>query len=195
MQMRSPIEGVVVLNSIWKGSEMAEVQEGDEVRPGVPFLQVIDPKAMRVRTRVNQVDALALRSGLPARVRLDAYPDIELPAQLEQVTAIGTASDMSDRVRTFVATFLLEGTEQRLMPDLSAAVDVELERRKDVLVVPRDALVVDGERTLLRVVGALGTAEVAVAVAARSDHEAVVSKVSTGAVVLRGGRPRQKDRP
>jgi HlyD family secretion protein len=195
MQMRSPIEGVVVLNSIWKGSEMAEVQEGDEVRPGVPFLQVIDPKAMRVRARVNQVDALALRAGLPARVRLDAYPGIELPAQLEQVTAIGTASDMSDRVRTFVATFMLEGAEQRLMPDLSAAVDVELERQKDVLIVPRDAVVVDRGRTLLRVVGALGTAEVPVVVAARSDHEAVVSQVSTGAVVLRGGRPRQKDRP
>jgi HlyD family secretion protein len=195
MLMRSPIEGVVVLNSIWKGSEMAEVQEGDEIRPGVPFLQVVDPQAMRVRSRVNQVDALTLRAGMPARIRLDAYPDVELPGRLEQATAIGTASDMSERVRTFVATFMVQGADARLMPDLSAAVDVELERQKDVLVVPRDALVVDRDRTLLRVVGALGTGEVAVAVAARSDHEAVVSRVSEGAVVLRGGRAQQRGRP
>jgi multidrug efflux pump subunit AcrA (membrane-fusion protein) len=39
----SGIDGLVVLNAIWKGNTMAEVGEGDEVRPGVPFMQVVNP--------------------------------------------------------------------------------------------------------------------------------------------------------
>ena len=43
MQIRSPIDGIVVFNTIWKQGNMGEVQEGDQVRPGVPFMQVVDP--------------------------------------------------------------------------------------------------------------------------------------------------------
>ena len=45
MQIRSPIDGMVVLNTIWKQGNIGEVQEGDQVRPGVPFMQVVDPSA------------------------------------------------------------------------------------------------------------------------------------------------------
>ena len=47
MTIRSPTDGLAVLNSIWKSSQMGEVQEGDEVRPGVSFMQVVNPAAMR----------------------------------------------------------------------------------------------------------------------------------------------------
>ena len=46
MAIHAPINGVVVLNMIWKGNQMAEVNEGDEVRAGVPFMQVVNPAAM-----------------------------------------------------------------------------------------------------------------------------------------------------
>jgi len=47
MQIHSPIDGIVVLNTIWKEGNMGEVQEGDQVRPGVPFMQVVDPRSWR----------------------------------------------------------------------------------------------------------------------------------------------------
>ncbi len=37
--------------------------------------------------------------------------------------------------------FLIDGQDPKLLPDLSAAVDVELERLPNSLVVPRDSLV------------------------------------------------------
>jgi HlyD family secretion protein len=77
MQVHSPIDGVIVLNTIWKQGTMGEVQEGDQVRPGVPFMQVVDPTAMQVRVFANQEDFPSLRVGQTAKVRLDAYPDLE----------------------------------------------------------------------------------------------------------------------
>jgi len=126
MRIASPIDGVVVLNTIWKQGTMGEVQEGDQVRPGVPFMQVVNPAAMQVRVLANQQDFPILRVGQTAKVRLDAYPELVFPAKLEQMAPIGQEGDFSNKVRTFVVILSLEGNNPKLMPDLSAAVDVDL---------------------------------------------------------------------
>ena len=123
MQVHTPISGVVVLNTIWKQGNIGEVQEGDQVRPGVPFMQVVDPSEMEVQVPVNQQDVLALHEGQKARVHLDAYPDLVCPAQLEVIDPMGKPGDFSQKVRTFSATWSIMCTDPRLLPGLSAAVD------------------------------------------------------------------------
>ncbi len=131
MQIQSPIEGVVVLNTIWKQGTMGEVQEGDQVRPGVPFLQVVNPSLMQVRVLANQQDFLSLRIGQTAKVRLDAYPELVLPAKIEQLAPIGEGGDFSAKLRSFVVIVSIQGNNPKLMPDLSAAVDVDLSGQSD----------------------------------------------------------------
>jgi multidrug resistance efflux pump len=125
MEIHAPIDGIVVFNTIWKQGNMGEVQEGDQVRPGVPFMQVVDPAIMEVRVPVNQEDLLGLKIGEEARVHLDAYNDLVLPGRLESIDPMGTPGDFSPKVRSFSATFSIDGHDPRLMPDLSAAVDVD----------------------------------------------------------------------
>ena len=124
MQIRSPIDGVVVLNTIWKQGKMGEVQEGDQVRAGVTFMQVVDPSQMQVRASVNQEDFLGLRIGLPARIHLDAYPEMLFAGKLEEMAPIARSGDFSPKLRAFSVVFSIDGNDARLMPDLSAAVDV-----------------------------------------------------------------------
>jgi HlyD family secretion protein len=126
MQIRSPLNGVVVLNTIWKQGTMGEVQEGDQVRPGVPFMQVVNPATMQVRVLANQQDFPSLKAGQTAKVRLDAYPDLVFAAKLDQLAPIGEGGEFSNKLRTFVAIVSIEGNDPRLMPDLSAAVDVDV---------------------------------------------------------------------
>jgi HlyD family secretion protein len=125
MQVHAPIDGIVVLNTIWKQGNMGEVQEGDQVRPGVPFMQVVDPAIMEVRVPVNQEDLLGLRLGQKAQVHLDAYSDLVFEGQLDSIDPMGTPGDFSPKLRNFSATFSIKGHDPRLMPDLSAAVDVD----------------------------------------------------------------------
>ena len=125
MQMHAPIDGVVVLNTIWKEGKMGEVQEGDHVQAGVPFMQVVNPSNMQVRALVNQEDLPALQVGLRATVRLDAYPEMVFTSELEQIAPIGRSGDFSAKVRTFAVVFSIQGNDPKLMPDLSAAVDVD----------------------------------------------------------------------
>lgn len=126
MQIHSPLDGVVVLNTIWKQGTMGEVQEGDQVRAGVPFMQVVDPSAMQVRVLANQQDFPALKVGATAKVRLDAYPDMVFQGKLDQLAPIAESGDFSNKLRVFVVIFSIQGRDPKLMPDLSAAVDVNL---------------------------------------------------------------------
>ena len=128
MQIRSPLDGVVVLNTIWKQGTMGEVQEGDKIEPGMPFMQVVDPATMQVRVLANQQDFPSLRAGQTAEVRLDAYPEMVFPAQVEQLAPIAEGGSFSDKVRQFAVIVSIHGNDPKLMPDLSAAVDVDLDR-------------------------------------------------------------------
>src|SRR6266436_5577490 len=125
MQIRAPLDGVVVLNTIWKQGKMGEVQEGDQLRPGIPFMQVVDPSLMEARVLANQEDFLTLQVGQSAHIYLDAYPELVFPGRLEEMAPIGRGGDFSSRLRTFTVLFSVAGQHPDLMPDLSVAVDVD----------------------------------------------------------------------
>ena len=125
MLIRSPLDGVVVLNTIWKQGRMGEVQEGDQVEPGVTFMQVVDPSQMQVRTFANQEDFLRLEIGETAKVHLDAYPELVFSGRLEEIAPVARSGDFSPKLRAFTVIFSISGQDSRLMPDLSAAVDLD----------------------------------------------------------------------
>jgi HlyD family secretion protein len=175
MVVTSPISGMVVLRMVWRAGGQVEIQEGEEARPGMPIMQVVDPTAMRVRVKVNQADVHILQVGQPARISLDAYPELQFPGRVEQVTPVGTTSMLTTRVRNFVAMVSVEGSHPKLLPDLSAAVDVELERKGNVIVVPRDAVVLERDTFMVRVLDGDGARPRVVTLGAMSDHEVIVA--------------------
>jgi multidrug efflux pump subunit AcrA (membrane-fusion protein) len=129
MEVRSPLDGVVVRDTIWKQGTMGEAQEGDQVRPGMPVMEVVNPAAMQVRVLANQEDFPRLQIGQTAKVRLDAYPEMVFPARLVQLAPIGEGGDFSSKLRSFVVIVSIEGNDPKLMPDLSAAVDVDVSQQ------------------------------------------------------------------
>src|SRR6266481_8022962 len=187
LAIRSPMDGMTVLNTIWKGNgTQGEVMEGDEIRAGLPFMQVIDPAQMQIRARANQADLPNLRAAEEVQVHLDAYADLVFPGKVEQIASIGAAGSFSNKVRTFVVTFSVTGNDPRFMPDLSAAVDVVVERLPGALIVPRDAVFEEGGNSYVRVAQGGGFEKRAVKVSSMSDTEAVIeSGLDAGASVQR----------
>ncbi len=186
MAIQAPIGGMAVLKSIWKANTMAEVQEGEEVRAGVPVVDIVNPLAMRVRARVNQADVDELAVGQRVQVGLDAYPDLHFPGSITQISPLGVTSTMSTKVRTFIVLIGVEGSHPNLMPDLTASLDVELARVPAALVLPRDAVRQEGERAFVRVQRGSSFEEREVTTGVRSAHETVVaSGLDEGVVVAR----------
>jgi hypothetical protein len=186
MSIATPIDGMAIVRSIWKGSAQAEVQEGDEIRSGMPIVDVVDPKLMRVRARVNQTDINEVQSGQRVSVGLDAYPDLSFTGTVGQISPLAVKSVLSAKIRTFVVLIQIEGSHPKLMPDLTASLDVELQREPRALVIPRDAVRYDGDRAFVSVRRGSSFRDQAVTVGAVSAHEAVVSSgLDEGVVVAR----------
>jgi HlyD family secretion protein len=186
MQIKSPISGIAVIKTTWKGNNMAEIQEGDEVRTGVPVVDIVNPATMRVRARVNQADVRELRNGQSVQVGLDAYPDLSFSGTVDQISPIGVQSSLSPKVRNFVVLISVAGAHPNLMPDLTASLDVELSRAPAALVIPRDAVAFDGTQAYVNVQKGAGFERRDVSVGARNTHEIVVeSGLAEGAVVAR----------
>jgi multidrug resistance efflux pump len=124
MLIVAPIDGLVVLRSVWKSGVMAVVQEGEELRPGLPVLDVVDPSTMRVRALVRQADVTRLTIGQLVQVTLDSYPSRSFEGRLEQLSPVATTSTLNPRGRTFLALFSIAESDPHLLPDLAAAIDV-----------------------------------------------------------------------
>jgi HlyD family secretion protein len=187
MEIKSPIEGIAVIKTTWKGSNMAEIQEGDEVRTGLPIVDVVNPATMRVRARVNQTDVRELQIGHKVRVGLDAYPELTFWGTITQISPIGVQSSLSPKVRNFIVLISVSGgAHPNLMPDLTASLDVELARAPGALVVPRDAVGYDGQQAYVRVQRGNSYERRDIAVGTQNAHEVVVqSGLAEGAVVAR----------
>ena len=189
MTVHSPMEGVVVYNTIWLGGRMGTVQQGDQVRAGVPFMQVVDPSRMEVRVELNQLDLLKVHPGQQAQFHLDAYPGMTLPAVLEELSPLGHTGQFSEMVRSFTARFSVQGNDPRLLPDLSAAMDLDLGSENNVLVVPYQSVGTESGHSFVWLKTSSGYEKRAVKIGRRNDLSAVVeSGLAEGEVILRDSR-------
>jgi multidrug efflux pump subunit AcrA (membrane-fusion protein) len=127
MLMKSPMAGIVVMQSIRRGVEYGQAQAGDQIYPGQPFMQIVDPSSMVMNATVNQVDAELLRIGMKATVRFDAYPGLELPAHLFAIGAVPVAGRRPNFMRAIPVRLKLDKEDPRVGPDLSASADVTLD--------------------------------------------------------------------
>jgi len=188
MIVHSPMAGVVVYNTIWLGGRMGTVQQGDQVRPGLPFMAVVDPSQMEVRVELNQVDLLKVRPGQRAKMHLDAYPGIELGATLEDISPLGHNGQFSETVRVFAARFSVQGTDPKLLPDLSAALDLDLGSEENVLVVPWQSVQFDsGNQPFVWAENSGSFEKRSVRTGARNDTEVVIlSGLHEGDTIRRG---------
>jgi HlyD family secretion protein len=111
------------------------------VAAGQPFVTIVDPSSMVLNALVNQVDAERLRLGMKATIRLDAYPDVQLPGTL---TGIGAMSKTS----TFRASYVgeipvrlkIEKSDVRVIPDLTGSAEIVMNAETTSVVAPRSAV-------------------------------------------------------
>ena len=123
--VKAPLKGMIALQNVWRNNSMGHAQEGDQLWPGSPLLRLFDPSAMDVEVSVGEPDGAALVPGAKAVVHLDAFPDIRFTAHYTSASPVAT-SPLGMSVKSFTARFRLDQTDPHLLPDLSAAVDIEL---------------------------------------------------------------------
>lgn len=146
-QVRAPSAGFVVLHELFQGNQKRKPRAGDTVFQGQPLLYLPDLSSMLVKSQLREEDLHKIKTGQPASVRVDAYPDASFQGEVDNigVLAVGTAESNSVG-KHFQYSVKLKGTDERLRPGMTARISVIAEQVKDALRIPVAALFQDDQR-------------------------------------------------
>jgi len=173
--IRAPMDGLVVMQTIFRGGDMGQIQEGDQVAPNQPFMKIVDPTSMQVDARINQVESEYIRIGQEATVRFDAFPDIRLKGRVFSLGALAVGGWRSNYyIRTVPVVLQLLEQDTRVIPDLSASADVVAETQPDAVLVPLEAVQAEGGAQVVYVKTASGFARRQVKLGLRNNIQAEV---------------------
>ncbi|MGH9467468.1 MAG: efflux RND transporter periplasmic adaptor subunit [Terriglobales bacterium] len=142
LTMRAPISGMVGLVPVFNSDgSMGPAEPGDQLHTGQSIVRIFDPTNMEVNAEINEADDATLTPGLKGIMHLDAYPAIALPVHLVSVSPVAVATGgFGDPIRTFAAIFHVDGANPKLLPDLSASIDIQVTSSQGQLLVPRGAV-------------------------------------------------------
>ena len=185
MSIKSPMDGIAVMQSIVRNGEFGQIREGDQVNAGQPFLSIVDPTSMVLNATVNQVDAERLRLGMKATVRLDAYPDVELPGTLIGIGAMSkTSTFRASYVGEIPILLKIDKTDARLIPDLTGSAEIVMNSESNTLVAPRSAIFQESDGSYVFIQGPEGWIKKKVDVGLASfTHVSVRSGVQKGDMI------------
>jgi HlyD family secretion protein len=150
--IHAPIDGLVVMQSIWRGTEMGQIQMGDQISPGQPFMKIVDTSRMQMEGVVSQVESDEMQLGEPAVVTFDAFPGLKLKAKVSSLGAIATGGWWSNYYLRTVRVYLsILDRDNRVIPDLSTAANVAVSETANALLIPREAVDTKDGKSFVRI--------------------------------------------
>ena len=115
MIVRAPFDGVVTSLAAQPGEIVAPVAGGGFTRTGIGT--IVDMASLEVDVDVAESFISRVTPGMPASVKLDAYPDWEIPAEV--ITVIPTADRSKATVTVRVG---IKSRDPRIVPEMGAHV-------------------------------------------------------------------------
>jgi len=182
--VRAPFRGYVISRNIEKG---AWVQQGD------PVAEIIEVDPVEVRVAVPEAVISRIRQGESVQVQIDAARTDDDSTGFYTGTIHRIIPSADSRTRSFPVRIRLRNTFAAglpvIRPGMMSRVNLPVGARQDALLIPRDALVLDGGRTSVFVVddSTLKSAAREVSVEIGSAHGARVQVTPLEADSLRPG--------
>jgi len=175
--IHAPIDGLVVFQSIWGGSTMRQIEPGDQVMTGQPFMKVVNPGSMMLEAKINQAESDRFRLNQTAEMRLDAFNGLVLKGHIFSIGAIAAGGMRQNFfIRNVPVRIAFDTVEHRLIPDLSGSADVLLESSEEkAVLVPLGALMDEEGRTYVQVKTEKGFTKKEVKTGLRNDTHAVIA--------------------
>ena len=139
----SPVSGIVLEKS---------VLQGQRVMPGQPLYRIADLSDIWVEGNVFEQDIRFIHEGQRAHIEVAAYPGEHLMGSVSFIHPVVNESSRTNRIRV-----TLPNRDLRLKPGMFATIFFDAVVGRGVVAVPREAVIVTGERNLVFVRDEEGT--------------------------------------
>jgi membrane fusion protein, copper/silver efflux system len=131
----APIDGVV--------AELA-VREGSAFMPGAALLRINGLKTVWVNAQVPESQVSMIPTGSRATVRATAWPGSRFAGQV-----LAVLPDVDAQTRTLAVRLVVENPQRQLAPGMFVSLDFESQGAQEQLVVPSEAVIMTGERSVV----------------------------------------------
>jgi HlyD family secretion protein len=154
----SPMEGIISRLNVEEGERVV----GTDQMAGTEILRVAEFNNMEVRVNVSENDILRVSENDTAYIEVDAYPEREFKGIVNQIANSANISAeeqlTSDQVTNFTVEIrILRSSYKDLMnragkqfpfrPGMSASVEIETDKREDVVSVPIQSVTIKEQVT------------------------------------------------
>ena len=143
MIITSPIAGIVLSRNVDEGSSVIAMSSA---YGGTSLMTLADVSRMHFEGDVDESDVGKIRSGMPAKIYVDALPDTVFEGTLAKIAPQGIKQE---GVVNFQVEAEISGPTGRLRTGMSADVQLVLDQRLDVLTVPEGAIIYEGDSTFV----------------------------------------------
>ena len=130
--IRSPIDGVVIERTVEAGQTVAASMTAPKL-----FTIAQDLAHVQIEAQVDEADIGQVTSANPVSFNVDAYPDVTFKGTVEQIRLAPTALN---NVVTYTVVIAADNLLGRLLPGMTANVEIVTGEHKDAVVVPNEAL-------------------------------------------------------
>lgn len=159
--IRATKPGLVVYGSggedrYWRGED--RIEEGAQVRERQVIITIPDNTQMNVNLKVHESYVKRVVKGLHARVRVDAFPDVKLEGQVEQISILPDSENrwMNPDLKVYSTKVAIKGMHDWLKPGLSAEAEIIIGNIDDAIQVPLLAVQMEGEQQVCYVTSLTG---------------------------------------
>lgn len=134
----APMSGIVINLQVEEGEIVTSGRSAFSQSP--PLMEIVDLSQMVVTTSINEVDMEKLSLKQKAEIRLRAYPDRSYKGEVREISPSGQPRD---NIIYFEVVVAVLGSPEELRPGMTADVDIIVVERKDVLLLPIEAVKTD----------------------------------------------------
>ena len=130
--IRAPIDGIVIERTVEAGQTVAASMTAPKL-----FTVAQDLAHVQIEAQVDEADIGQVTRDNPVSFTVDAYPDVTFKGEVEQIRLAPVALN---NVVTYTVVIDADNPLGRLLPGMTANVEIVTGEQKNVVVVPSEAL-------------------------------------------------------
>jgi HlyD family secretion protein len=137
----SPLNGVVTQLLVEKGER---AQPGIMSNPQATLMTIADLSTIQAELKVDETDIVNLKLGDSTEVKVDALPDVVFEGEVSEIgnSPITSTSATTQEAKDFKVIVTLKNPSPKLRPGMSCTGDITTDTRKNVMVMPIQALTI-----------------------------------------------------
>ncbi|MFC5448219.1 efflux RND transporter periplasmic adaptor subunit [Paenibacillus aestuarii] len=138
LKITAPFDGVFSTDFVNKKNDiLAGFTVGSKVTSGTQFGAVTSLAQMQLPIQVDELDLPNIKTGMKAEIKVDSLPGRIFPAEVTQVSTVGTTTNGVTFYDVVLAT---ENKDNALKYGMTATGEILIQDKKDVIYLPPEAL-------------------------------------------------------